>query len=237
MKEGETMKHEDNLIPPFVSGHSRAQWVIFFLMAGIMLGVIALTSTYCQIALLSKVMAGQAITQAEAVANDTRQQIIGLLQVAIFLGTAIFFLMWIYRAHRNLRALGARDLKYSPGWAVGGFLVPFLNLVRPFQVVKEIWKGSEPETMPMRLDPSYQSTKRSAIVGWWWASVLLSTFVGNVVARMAFRAGETLSALLSMSWAMLVSDVLDIPAGVLAILIVKKIDAMQENKRKLLTRF
>lgn len=231
------MKHEDNLIPPFVSGHSRAQWVIFLLMAAIMLALIAVTSTYCQIALLSKLMAGETITQAEAVANDTRQQIIGLLQVAIFLGTAIFFLMWIYRAHRNLRALGARDLKYSPGWAVGGFLVPFLNLVRPFQVVKEIWKGSEPETMAMRLGPSYQSTTRSAIVGWWWASVLLSAFVGNVAARMAFRAGETLSDLLSMSWVMLVSDVLDIPAGVLAILMVKKIDAMQEEKRKLLTRF
>ena len=45
-------------------------------------------------------------------------------------------------------ALGANNLKYTPKWAVGCFFVPFLNLVMPYQVVREIWKasngGSEP---------------------------------------------------------------------------------------------
>src|SRR6478735_8387327 len=39
---------------------------------------------------------------------------------------------WIYRAHANLREAGVAELRYSPGWSVGSFLVPLVNLAVPF---------------------------------------------------------------------------------------------------------
>ena len=32
--------------------------------------------------------------------------------------TSAFFLMWLYRAFNNLSALKARNLEFSPGWAI-----------------------------------------------------------------------------------------------------------------------
>ena len=54
----------------------------------------------------------------------------------------ILFLMWVYRANYNVRCLGARDLRFTPGWSVGWFFVPIANLWKSYQVMKEIWQAS-----------------------------------------------------------------------------------------------
>jgi len=226
------MNQESNSTMRFVSGHSRAQWVTFFMVLCIVLDVIAVISTSYQIGLLSKVMAGQTVTQAEVAANDSRQQTIGILQVAAFLATAIAFLIWIHRAHRNVPALGATDLKYSSRWAVGGFFVPFVNLVHPFQVVKEIWRVSDPASLNGTND-----TKTPPIVGWWWGLFLVSGFFSSAVDPMVRHGAEKLSDVISASWLMLFSDVLAVPPAILAILVVRTIDQMQEESyRQILIR-
>jgi hypothetical protein len=48
------------------------------------------------------------------------------------------------RAYRNLPALGAESPRFSSGWAVGAWFVPFLNLVRPKQIMDDIWRASDP---------------------------------------------------------------------------------------------
>jgi hypothetical protein len=58
-------------------------------------------------------------------------------------GAAITFLMWLHRCYRNLPALGATELRFSPGWAVGWWFVPFANFVQPVRVVTEVWQASQ----------------------------------------------------------------------------------------------
>jgi hypothetical protein len=58
-------------------------------------------------------------------------------------GAAITFLMWLHRSYRNLPALGATELRFSPGWAVGWWFVPFANFVQPVRVVTEVWQASQ----------------------------------------------------------------------------------------------
>src|SRR5262245_16484676 len=124
-----------------ISAARRARWTRALLLATLLLSVAESFSGLLQLGLLSRA-AGAGISQAEAAANDARQQVVGVLQVVVFLATGVAFLAWFHRAHKNLMALGGRDFKYTPGWAVGGFLVPFLNLVRPLQVMREVWHGS-----------------------------------------------------------------------------------------------
>ena len=59
-----------------------------------------------------------------------------------FLVSGIAFLAWFYAAHKNLSLAGLQP-SYASGWTIGGFFVPFLNLVRPYQLMKELWRGSE----------------------------------------------------------------------------------------------
>jgi len=213
---------------PFRPAHARTSLVTLFLVANIVLSLIAIASDYLQIQLISDMMSGRDVTRTEAEANDSRQQMIGIAQLALYVLTAFFFLVWIYRAHKNLKALGAQGLKYSPGWAVGGFFVPFLNLVRPYQVAKEIWKASDPN-IEDDYDISWQYAPSSSAIGWWWSLWLLSGFVGRT-ANGLFTSPETLDALLMGSGVLLASEVLTLLAAVLAIRVVTGIGARQRER-------
>ena len=211
---------------PFISGHSRAQWVMVLLLIVILIDVLAVVFDFSQIQLLSRVQAGIPVSEAEAVANDSRQVMMGFIYFAAFIVTAIAFCLWIHRSHRNLPALGARDLKYSPAWAVGGFFVPILSLYRPYQVTKEIWKASDPD-----VGPDWQDAPTSPLIGWWWVTFILSSYAGYILLRMTLSA-ETISDFMSLSVMTLVTDIIDIPAAILAIILVRTIAQRQRTKNQ-----
>lgn len=223
--------HNMTAVKPFASGQARARWVIGSLLVSLVLDLAAVIALLAQMTLLAKAAAGQTITMAEAAANDGRLQAIGALQILIGLITAVFFLMWLHRTHRNLPALGARQLQYSPGWAVGGFFVPFLCFVRPFQVVREIWKASALHLMD---DTSWHYAATSPLLGWWWALFLVSRFMGNLSGPLALSGGRTAHDLLHISRWIIVTDGLSAAAALLAVLVVWEIDKRQtENGKRL----
>jgi hypothetical protein len=111
--------------------------------------------------------------------------------------------MWLHRAYRNLRALGHLT-DTTPGWAVGYWFIPFVCLVRPYNVVKELWEKSDAQ--------GYNS---SSIVGWWWATCLVSSLIGLAATTPIVS---------------LVFDALLIAAACAAIKIINTIDDMQESR-------
>jgi hypothetical protein len=94
--------------------------------------------------------------------------------------SAISFLMWAYRARANLDRAGLPSLKYKPYWTVVGFMIPILSLVRPFQVMQEIWNGSKYISRTTTAD-SWQKITTGKLVGFWWAMTLIAFFMRNVV--------------------------------------------------------
>jgi hypothetical protein len=95
-------------IKPFESGHTRALFTMIFLASGILLDGVSMVSEFMQINLLSDAARGLTITTEVAESNDSRVALIALVKFLNYLVTAIGFLMWFHRAHRNLPALGAR---------------------------------------------------------------------------------------------------------------------------------
>src|SRR5262245_14862724 len=45
--------------------------------------------------------------------------------------TAVVFIVWLYRARRNLAIWGILGLGWGPGWAIGGWFIPLANLLIP----------------------------------------------------------------------------------------------------------
>jgi Domain of unknown function (DUF4328) len=217
---------------PFVSATRAARWTQGLLVACMVLAAVAVVSGFFELSLLSR-MGGGAISEAEANANDVRQAAIGILQFVISLATAAGFLTWFYRAHKNLPSLGARNLEYSPGWAIGGFFVPFLNLVRPFQVMREVWRFSYPSAVESGATPEgpshHPSRPTLAPVGWWWGLFLLSAAFGRIATRIALAGNPSLELLKVGSVASLTSDLLDIPTAWLAIRIIGHIRGWQNE--------
>jgi len=217
---------------PFESGHYRTQWVTFFLASLVLICIISVWFDYLQIQLVNRIIRGEFVTMAEALANDDRQATIGWIYFLLFVITGILFLMWIHRAHRNLPALGNTNLKYSPGWAVGWFFVPILSLWKPYQVTTEIWKASDPTT-DINDSTAWQKSPTSSIISSWWFLFLVSAFIGNILFRFVLQA-ETPNELLTASWWSFIMGAIDIVIAILTILIVRNIDQRQQMKNQLL---
>jgi hypothetical protein len=186
----------------------------------IFLDVAALASTSMEISLLQGLQSGsQTITPAVAAANDARQGAIAIVRFVIFVLTAICFLCWIYRANKNARQLGATDMRFTPGWAVGWFFVPFANWWKPYGAMKEIWQAS--------VDPaSWQTIPRPEILPWWWACFV----IGRIALSASVRYKATvhdISGYITSDVLLLVSAAIGIPAAVLAIVLVRDIARMQ----------
>jgi len=219
---------------PFASPETAAQWTRGLLVVTLGLCVIGIASDLSEVVLFFQATT-RGISDADAAANDSRQWLIGMLHLVSFLGTSLAFLSWLHRANQNLPSLGNRDLKYTPGWAVGGFFVPFLNLVQPFRVMRELWHGSDPTGLERDLSSGRppirdQLAAPPMLVGW-WACFLLSAFFGRVAARLA---GSTVEQLQLVSVMQVVSDVLEVPSVVLAITLVGRITEWQTERAELL---
>jgi len=195
----------------------------YFLYASIIIDAIAAFSGVLQFQLLSDfklgVYSSEALVNAAAESNDKRQQIIGVFQFCIGITTVVVFAMWIYRANFNSRQLGAQGMKFSPGWSVGYYFIPILLLWKPYQAMKEIWQTSKAPT-------SWESVTRGAVLPWWWFFFLISSMLGNASFRSSLRAKE-IGELLTSTGITIASDVISIPAAIVALVLVKQIYEMQ----------
>ncbi len=55
-----------------------------------------------------------------------------LVIFAVLIVAAVFYLMWLHRAHQNAVAISGEELILSAGWHVGFHFIPLANLVMPF---------------------------------------------------------------------------------------------------------
>ncbi len=199
------------------------QWLRYFLYASIVISAIALISGVMEYQLLSDfklgVYSSGGLVKAAAETNDQRQQVIGILQACVAIVTTILFCMWIYRANFNARALGAQNMKFTPGSAVAYYFIPFLNLWRPYQAMKEIWKASKNPIL-------WMNEERGVILPWWWFLFLINKMLASMAFKKAMRANE-IHELINSTVISVASDIVSIPTGIIALLLVIRIYKMQ----------
>ena len=146
------------------------------------------------------------------------------IQGLVWLVTAAVFLAWLYRARQALAALGVGGLRFSPGWTVGAFLVPGLNLVWAPQAVYEVWRASDPgpgtgaRVWPEALGPW--------IVAWWGVFVLAS--LADPLPRRLDPHALADATLGRATLVLVGGQLLEIAAAVLAVVVVRAIGRRQE---------
>lgn len=181
-------------------------------------------SSWLQLDLLQRVAAGAEVTETEADSNDRREMFSGLLFLAVYIATAIVFLRWIYLAKRNAQALGATGLQFTPGWSVGYFFVPVMNLWKPYQSMRETFKASSPEH-----GEDWADATTPAVVGVWWTFWIISLIVSQLAFRVGLRA-ETLNSRLAATWLDLLSSLSEALLCASALVLISALTAMQEEK-------
>lgn len=145
------------------------------------------------------------------------------LQIVALLVAGVVFLVWLHRVFRNLDGpLAVRGLEHTPGWAVGWWFVPVMNLLKPKQIVDEAVRASRLGTA------SGARADEAPLVVLWWAAVIVS----GVLIRVGNAIGGTTANLTAARTGLAVhmaSDASLALAGVLLVLIIRTVVARQEE--------
>lgn len=97
--------------------------------------------------------------------------LIAVSHLVAFLVAGVLVIVWCYRARRNLDAFPGAGPTLSSGWAIAGWLVPFVSLVVPYRVVANVardslWRHTTP-----------------VLVKIWWAAWLVFYCAGTGLGR------------------------------------------------------
>ncbi len=150
----------------------------------------------------------------------TRQGTVAIFQLIAYIAVAVAFFIWVHRANTNVRGFGVR-LRFSPGWAVGCFFVPFLNLFMPYQAIKEIWKSGGGAA-----DKCNQVN--FGLVECWWALYLISAIVRAIGRYMISHADAARQQDYAVAVTIL-AGIIEICLVVASIMLISKISQMQQK--------
>lgn len=203
--------------------------VIALLTVHIVFDLAAAVVDLQMLGLVERVRDGGVVTPEEAFAHDDRVFWAGVLQTGADVVVAIPFIAWLRRAYRNLGALGIRRLRFKTGWAIAGWLVPFVWFARPKSIVNDTWRASDP-ALERDLYRPPEGAPVPSLVNWWWG-----LYVTAGVLYPKVDIGDRLES--SIGWAIfdlrrtLLADAITVVAGILAILMVRRLTLRQEQRR------
>jgi hypothetical protein len=161
--------------------------------------------------------------------------------LVLTLGTIVAWCIWQYRAQADLYARGVPDLRYSPGWAVGWWFVPFASLVMPCLTMRELWRNAgrrEGDISPLRSAWTvlawwlvYAGAGVVLVIGW---IPLIGSMIDSIEQQARGSSSQitsvtlSASAIHSMRLGLWVSDVLRVVAAAVGAWIVLAISRRED---------
>jgi hypothetical protein len=203
---------------------SRAKIIIIILIAHIVVNVLDAISLIWQHQLLVGVRDHpEAIDMAIINNSDAVQQVLGYIYIGLAIVSIIFFIMWFRRAYYNVHEIPDSSPSFTEGWAAGSWFIPFMNLVRPYQIMKEIWLETQ-RVIAHRL-PGFQP---ATLVGIWWVLYIVDLIFTRIVFQYTRRA-DGVDSLITATQLQLVGIAISLPAVVITIVMIKKMHAMEKE--------
>lgn len=206
---------------PYNSAHTYAKILKVLLILGAVINLLEIVGILSSL-LVPPMPVDAELAHPGTIAVTLLRVALLLLSGVLYIITVVLFLMWMYRSFKNVSTFGsAGRLTFTPGWAVGMFFIPFVNLVFPYRAVRELWQNSAAPEEHMFAAPS-----PPAFFIAWWVCWILCCIVGNIAFRLTTRRDGPDTPVLIVG---IIAESLTIMAGLLAFLVVSEIDERQEN--------
>jgi hypothetical protein len=173
-------------------------------------------SHYLQYELLGNLEKG-IVEYDDAQSNDTRQQFIAIIIIAMSIVSAVTFIQWFRRAYFNLHTV-SDGLKYSEGWAAGAWFVPILNLFRPYQIMRELFDVSS-RVISEKMGGFHPKPYLNA-VNFWWALWIISNVIANLTFRLMPNSGS-IEDLKTETVVSIFTSLLEVPLALITVKVIK----------------
>lgn len=92
-------------------------------------------------------------------------------------------MFWFYRIYKNMEAIGVKDFKFSSIWIWLSFIIPIINLVRPFQIAINFWELSHQHS-----EPKQPAEEQPIAIYLWWAGTVVGWCAGICVTILAIQS-------------------------------------------------
>ena len=210
--------------PVFPVPEGVASATVVLLSVHVLLDALNVAVSAWAVSLLVSIKRGMSVDQGLASLVDGISSLIAVLSSLCYIATVVVFCVWLHGTVKNAHTVGMKEPK--PGWAVGAFFVPFMNLVVPFQAVSNASRAFSAA--------AGTGGHRPSVVPVWWTLWLVGNFAANIAARLilqsAFSSSQpSLDELVAMAWSDGISSLLLASAGVACIMMVKTLTRLQRD--------
>jgi hypothetical protein len=157
---------------------------------------------------------GADFTFTEATRQDHRVQGAATASLLTFLVTAAVFITWFARVVRKLHASRPGEFRFGPGWAIGGWFIPFFNLVQPKLMLNDAWRAAvdRRERVPL-------------VFHLWWAAYLLGQITSGTGRALGNDSINDPHMLVTGDRIWAAGEAILIVAAFLGIVVVARLDA------------
>ncbi len=162
--------------------------------------------------------------------KDTGSMLFVLL-MAVFLVNTFAFGAYTHRASRNLLTLKSKGQGFSPEKTVLWFFIPVFNLVKPWQVFKELFRGSDPDVTTSDETAWRTKGKVPPIVHVWAAIfVAVALFNPRTIGWFWYSIRESIDDVVVAHQRLIIADLLLVVLGIAAIFVVIELHKRQEAR-------
>ncbi|MEU2423224.1 DUF4328 domain-containing protein [Streptomyces sp. NPDC007851] len=138
-------------------------------------------------------------------ASLNRSGLISMIFVYLMTLTTVLFLVWLARSRRRALELSPEAAVPSPGWMIGAWFIPVVNLFVPRRFVLDIGRAGS----------ASWAQRDTTLVNLWWAAWVAHALLLAVAGRMAPGSMACL----------VVTEALMLAAAVLAVLVIERVTA------------
>ena len=202
---------------PLKPNHQQSKNLIILIWIVLILDVVSFISSYYQYTLLQAIANGHNFPIETLTANDTRERYIALAYLAAFIISAITFAEWFRRAYYNLHQK-VSHLSHNEAWAAGSWVVPIINVYRPYQIMKELYRETKEYLTHHGIEINQSlSTK---YLGYWWALWITNGVIGNGLFRISIKA-KTLDEITSLTIGYMISYIIGIALAFITLKVIR----------------
>jgi hypothetical protein len=169
--------------------------------------------------------------QSDYESQKSRGSFLALGLLVLFLANMFAFGSFTHRASRNLLAMKSSNQKFTPEQAVMWFFIPVLNMVRPWQVFRELFRGSDPNVSTSdELEWKTKGEVPKAVHV--WAAAFIGVFIFNArsIEWFWYRERVVIDDFIVAHQRLVIADLLLAVLGVAAIFVAVELHRRQEAR-------
>lgn len=179
----------------------------------IIITFLLMLSDFAIMSLAKAYFKGETISIEDVRAIEFRQRLLNLFYSLSSIISGILFIVWFAKSYKNLLPRIENPL-FSVGWAIGVWFIPFMNLIRPYNMMHEMF--SEAKSFIQTRKASIVNDLKFPLLIWWWVFYLGRNVLQLIHGYME-KSADTMVEIRNLSIYHIITCAVGIAAAVITI--------------------